>query len=219
MNDTAMNNTVIDDTTMNDTATNRPVRRAELIAWESAAWALVGITWVTAAWPGLIVDWDGAAYVPAVAAGVLALLAGWQILHGAPVFRPTSWMTSRSWTSNRHPPKPRRAVKKSVIIDGLLWAGSGVAWCAAARRFNWSETVTGALFQVGIGVALTLWAILGLVASTRIPDSANDETVVRRRILGAGPMTIRRGNKQRTMVRTPMRSSRSAILDNKYPSI
>ena len=169
MNDMAMN-----DTALNDAATNRPVRRAELITWESAAWALIGITWVTAAWPGLIVDWDGVSYVPAVAVGVLATLAGWQILHGAPVFSPTSWIASRSWTSNRHPPKPRRALKKSVIVDGLLWAGSGVAWCAAARRFAWSETVTGALFQVGTGVALTLWAILGLICLLYTSDAADD---------------------------------------------
>lgn len=68
----------------------------------------------------------------------------------------------------------------------------GVAWVVAARSFGWSETITGAMFQMGIGIALTAWAALGLLAAKMISSSGDNTVVVRRRILGTGPMTVRR---------------------------
>ncbi len=55
-----------------------PVRRSELVAWEGAAWVVIGASWVASAWPGVIVDWGGMIYVPAIAFGVALL--GWGLL-------------------------------------------------------------------------------------------------------------------------------------------
>lgn len=174
-------------------AVGGPVRRSELVAWEGAAWAVIGASWVASAWPGVIVDWAGMIYVPAIALVALAALVAWQLRHGAVLWQPVSWTASRAWTSDRHPPRSRRSLKTSVVVDGLLWAGSGVGWCLAARHFGWSESLTGGMFQVGVGVALSGWGLLGLAAAASITNASENALVVRRRMLAAGPMTTRRG--------------------------
>lgn len=173
-------------------AARRPVRRSELVAWEGAAWTAVGVSWVGSAWPGVIVEWGGTAYVPAIALGALAVLVAWQLRYGAVLWQPVSWTASRAFTSDRHPAMSRRSLKISVALDGLLWAGSGVAWCLAARRYGWSESVTGAVVQMGVGVALSSWGLLGLAAAATIERGTENPLVVRRRTLATGPMTVRR---------------------------
>lgn len=159
--------------------------------WESAAWALTGVAWVIAAWPGVLVSWDGVAAVPITAVVALAVFVGWQVARGASWSRPSTWAAWRTRQLDSVAPKSRRALATAITIDGLLWAGSGVAWCAAARRYNWSETFTAASIQMGIGFAFIAWAGLGILAVRRISTSGQNPAVVSRRVLGFGPMTVR----------------------------
>ncbi len=176
-------------TSLGETTTST-ARRSETVIWESAAWALTGIAWVVAAWPGLLVTWDGAAVVPIVTVVTIAVLVSWHVVRGAPWSRPSTWAAWRTVQDDDRPPKSRRALATAIAIDGVLWAASGVAWCLAARRYDWSETFTAASVQMGLGFALVAWAGLGILAARRIASSADDSVVVGRRVLGFGPMTV-----------------------------
>lgn len=168
----------------------RTARRSEVVSWESAAWALTGVAWVVAAWPGLLVSWDGFVVVPVVAIATMAIFVTWQVVRGATWSSPSTWAAWRTSQLNNHPPKSRRSLAIATTLDGLLWAGSGVAWCVAARQYNWSESFTAASIQMGIGFALIGWAGLGVLATRRIATSHDNPVVVKRRILGFGPMTV-----------------------------
>ena len=170
-------------------AESETARRSEVVTWESAAWTVTGVAWVVSAWPGLLVSWDGVAIVPIVAITALAVFVTWQVTLGASWSNPSWWVASRTRRSAR-PPKSRRSLATAIATDGVLWAGSGIAWCAAARRYNWSEGFTGAPIQMGVGLALIMWAALSVLAARRISNSGDNTAVVTRRILGTGPMTV-----------------------------
>ncbi len=172
------------------TSPNRTAKRSEVVLWESAAWVLTGVVWVVAAWPGLLVSWDDVATVPIAAAAALVVFVVWQSVRGAEWSKPSSWAASRVKRRNDRAPKSRRALATAVAIDGVLWAGSGIAWCAAARQYNWSESLTGASIQMGVGLALIVWAAFGFLARRRIIASRDNPVVVTRRILGTGPITV-----------------------------
>ncbi len=172
------------------TRAERTARRSEAVTWESAAWALTGAAWVVAAWPGLLVSWDDVALVPLTATVTLAVFVVWQVKRGAAWSRPSTWAAWRTFEPDDRPPKSRFALATAISIDALIWAGSGVAWCAAARYFNWSETFTAASIQMGIGFAMIAWAGVGILAARRISRSDNNAVVVQRRVLGFGPMTV-----------------------------
>lgn len=172
------------------TSLDRTAKRSEVVMWESAAWAVTGVVWVVAAWPGLLVSWDNGAGVPIAAVVTLAVFVAWQVVRGSSWSRPSSWAGSRVRRHHDLAPKSRRALAIAVAIDAVLWAGSGVAWCAAARYFNWSESLTGASIQMGVGIALIVWAGFGVLGKRRIIASDDDPVVVKRRILGTGPLTV-----------------------------
>jgi deazaflavin-dependent oxidoreductase (nitroreductase family) len=147
---------------------------------------------VVSAWPGLLVDWDGVAAATGVGLGVLAGFVAWQVLvRGAAVGRPGGWVGHR-WRPARpeQRTKSRRFLAGTVIADALAWSMSAIAWCVAARAFDWSEALTGASIQFAFGVAFLGWGLLHVPAVRGLVRSSDDVVVVSRRVLGSGPPTI-----------------------------
>ena len=166
--------------------------RSEILHWESLAWLGIGAAWIVSAWPGLLVEWDGLAGAAVLGLGVLAGFVAWQVVvHAARLDQPSSWVGAR-WQAARpgRRAKSRRLLAVTVMLDAAAWSVSGVSWMVAARAFDWSQTLTGASFQLACGVAFLGWGLLHLPASRRLAASADDLVVVSRRVLGSGPPTI-----------------------------
>jgi hypothetical protein len=150
---------------------------------------VVGASWIVSAWPGLLVKWNGLPFAPVVGLVMLTGFVAWQVVVGAaPVGDPGAWISQRVRLARRdRSPKSGRWLAVTVALDTAAWAATGVGWCVAARRFGFSEVLTGGLFQFGTGLALVAWAGLHLnaVAASRL-----DLVVVSRRVLGCGPLTV-----------------------------
>src|SRR5829696_660920 len=166
--------------------------RSEILHWESMAWLAIGVAWTVSAWPGLLVQWDGLAGAAGLGLGILVGFVAWQVVvHGARLGRPGS-LVGNDWRAARpgRRAKSRRLLAVTVMLDAAAWALSGVGWLAAARVFDWSETLTGAPLQLAFGVAFLGWALLHIPAARRLAASNDDLVVASRRVLGSGPPTI-----------------------------
>lgn len=165
---------------------------SEILRWESLAWMVIGAAWVVSAWPGLLVAWDGLTAAVVLGLGVLAGFVSWQVVaHGARIGQPANWVGYR-WRAARpgRRAKTRRLLAVTVILDAVAWSVTGIGWMVAARVFDWSETLTGALVQVAFGVAFLGWGLLHIRAARRVAASDDDLVVVSRRVLGSGPPTL-----------------------------
>jgi deazaflavin-dependent oxidoreductase (nitroreductase family) len=190
-------------------------RRSEILHWESLAWLAIGVAWAVSAWPGLLVQWDGLAGAAVLGLGVLAGFVAWQVVvHGARLDRPSSWVGAR-WRAARpgRRAKSRRLLAVTVMLDAAAWSVSGVSWMAAARAFDWSQTLAGASLQLACGVAFLGWGLLHTPAAGRLAASTDDLVVVSRRVLGSGPPTIdTRDDETGELAATALRTKQRRVL-------
>jgi deazaflavin-dependent oxidoreductase (nitroreductase family) len=172
----------------------RSATQSTVLRWEGVAWVFIAVAWIVSAWPGVLVRWNGLAAAPLIGLAFMAVITLWQRLCGATWRDPVGWISDRIQVAQpKRRRKTRRHLATTVAADSLAWAASGVGWCVAARRFHWSTSVTGAVFQVGAGIAMVAWAALHIAAAARIASHGPygpDPVVTSRRVLGGGAITV-----------------------------
>ncbi|WP_161363487.1 hypothetical protein [Streptomyces sp. SID3343] len=175
-----------------DKAETRFATRSEVLRWEGAAWAFVGVTWIVSAWPGLLVPGSDPITTVLAGVGLLSVVLAWQVARsGGRARSPGRWVGRRVRPARpERRRKNRRHVLTTVVLDAAVIGGSAVLWCVLAHIYQWPESITGAGPQNAVGVACLGWAALHVPAARRVAASGEDDHVVSRRVLGAGAPTV-----------------------------